>query len=57
MITFAAEKVIMEDLVLTPKEKDLIRQIRNYRRAFPNGARALEMDIMDLVYELMEEGE
>lgn len=39
---------------LTEKEKDLIRQIRNYRNAYPNGARVLEQDILDLVYELME---
>lgn len=38
----------------TEKEKDLIYQIRNYRRAYPNGAKNLERHIMDLVYELME---
>lgn len=40
---------------LTEKEKDLIESIRNYRRAFPNGKRNLEIVIMDLVYELMDE--
>lgn len=39
---------------LTEKEKELIRQIRNYRSAYPNGARVLEQDILDMVYELME---
>lgn len=39
----------------TEKEKDLIQQIRNYRRAYPNGARNLEIAIFDLVYELMEQ--
>lgn len=36
------------------KEKELIEAIRNYRKAYPNGARVLEIYIMDLVYELME---
>lgn len=40
---------------LTEKEKDLIETIRNYRRAYPNGARPLEQLILELVYELMEE--
>lgn len=35
------------------KEQELIEAIRNYRRAYPNGARELEIYIMDLVYELM----
>ena len=39
----------------TEKEKDLIYQIRNYRKAYPNGARNLEINIFDLVYELMEQ--
>lgn len=39
----------------TEKENDLIQLIRNYRRAYPNGARVLEQEIMELVYELMEE--
>lgn len=38
----------------TDKEKELIQVIRNYRNAYPNGARNLEIYIMDLVYELME---
>lgn len=38
----------------TEKEKELIEAIRNYRKAYPNGARELEFYIMDLVYELME---
>jgi hypothetical protein len=38
----------------TEKEDDLIRLIRNYRRAYPNGARVLEQEILELVYELME---
>ena len=36
------------------KEQELIEAIRNYRKAYPNGARGLEIYIMDLVYELME---
>lgn len=39
---------------LTKKEEDLIEAIRNYRRAYPNGAREFEIYIMALVYELME---
>lgn len=37
------------------KEKELIQAIRNYRRAYPNGQKNLEIYIMDLVYELMED--
>lgn len=39
---------------LTEDEKELIRLIRNYRKAFPNGARMLEREILELVYQLME---
>lgn len=39
---------------LTDKEEELIQAIRNYRRAYPNGLRNLEIYIMDLVYELMD---
>ncbi len=39
----------------TEKEKDLIYQIRNYRKAYPNGAVTLEREIIGLVYELMEQ--
>jgi hypothetical protein len=28
--------------------------LRNYRRAYPNGARNMEIYIMDMVYDLME---
>ncbi|MDD7272824.1 MAG: hypothetical protein PUG96_02505 [Prevotellaceae bacterium] len=38
----------------TEKEDELIQAIRNYRRAYPNGQRNLEIYILDLVYELME---
>jgi len=38
----------------TEKEEELIQALRNYRRAYPNGERNLEIYIMDLVYELME---
>lgn len=36
------------------KEKELIEALRNYRRAYPNGQKNLEIYIMDLVYELMD---
>lgn len=39
----------------TEKERELIEALRNYRRAYPNGSRSLEVYIMDLVYELMEQ--
>ncbi|WP_256438741.1 hypothetical protein [Prevotella sp. oral taxon 475] len=39
----------------TEKEDELIQAIRNYRRAYPNGERNLEIYILDLVYELMEQ--
>lgn len=42
---------------LTDKEEELIQAIRNYRRAYPNGEKNLEIYIMDLVYELMEMNE
>jgi len=38
----------------TEKEDELIQAIRNYKRAYPNGKRALEAYIMDLLYELMD---
>lgn len=38
----------------TEKEDELIQALRNYRNAYPNGERNLEIYIMDLVYELME---
>lgn len=61
MIIFAASNLnkhyIMELEDLTEKEKDLIANIRNYRRAYPNGKRNLEIAILDLVYELMDERE
>lgn len=38
----------------TRKEDDLIQAIRNYRKAYPNGQRNLEIYIMDLLYELMD---
>ena len=40
---------------LTRKEEYLIEQIRNYRKAYPNGSQMLEADILGTVYELMEE--
>ncbi len=40
---------------LTKQEEELIKQLRNYRKAYPNGAKMLEIEIMDLVYELMEQ--
>ena len=38
----------------TAKEDELIQAIRNYRKAYPNRERNLEIYIMDLLYELME---
>ncbi len=38
----------------TDKEVELIQALRNYRKAYPNGSRNLEIYIMDLVYELMD---
>ncbi len=39
---------------LTEDEKELIRLILNFRKAFPNGAKMLEREILELVYQLME---
>lgn len=39
----------------TEKEDELIQAIRNYRRAYPNGAIELEASIMGLFYDLMEQ--
>ncbi len=44
--------IIME---VNEKERELIEALRNYRKAFPNGQKNLEIYIMDLVYELMED--
>lgn len=41
-------------MAYSKKEKELIEAIRNYKKAYPNGARQLEIYIMDLVYELMD---
>lgn len=38
----------------TEKENELIQAIRNYRKAYPNGARELENYVMELLYDLME---
>jgi len=40
---------------LTRKEEYLIEQIRNCRKAYPNGSQMLEADILGTVYEQMEE--
>ena len=39
---------------VTEKERHLILALRNYRRAYPNRARNMEIYIMDMVYDLME---
>lgn len=38
---------------ITTTEWELIRSIRNYRNAYPNGERMMKLEIMDLVDELM----
>lgn len=38
----------------TEIEKELINLIRNYRRAYPNGAKMLEREIIEFVYDLMD---
>lgn len=55
MIIFAVSNLIKQVMDYTEKEDELIQAIRNYRKAYPNGARSLEIYIMDLVYELMEQ--
>lgn len=39
---------------ITEEEWQLINAIRNYRKAYPNGARMLEREINDLIDELMD---
>lgn len=39
---------------ITEEEWQLINAIRNYRRAYPNGARMLKTEIQDLLNELMD---
>ncbi|WP_019035403.1 hypothetical protein [Prevotella amnii] len=39
----------------TEKEDELIQLIRNYRRAYLNGAKMMEREIIEFVYELMEQ--
>lgn len=54
MITFAVSN-LTKYMKYTEKEDELIQAIRNYRKAYPNGQRNMEIYIMDLVYELMEQ--
>ena len=56
MIIFAMSKQ-QNSMEYTENEKELIRLIRNYRRAYPNGAKMLEREIIGLVYDLMEGGQ
>lgn len=44
----------MDNMDYTEEEKDLIEQIRNYRRAYPNGAEAMEQLILATLYDLMD---
>ena len=39
---------------ISDKEWELIALLRNYRRAYPNGARMLEAEIQDVLDELMD---
>lgn len=43
-----------QELELTEAEVDLIASIRNYKAAYPNGAKELEHYILMLLYELMD---
>ena len=47
-------KLNENNYINSSKIDELIQAIRNYRRAYPNGQRNLEIYILDLVYELME---
>lgn len=53
MTIFALSKQ-QNNMEYTENEKELIQLIRNYRRAYPNGAKMLEREIIELVYDLME---
>lgn len=53
MTIFAVSKQ-QNKMEYTENEKELIRLIRNYRSAYPNGAKMLECEIIELVYDLME---
>lgn len=44
----------MKTLELTEMEADLINAIRNYKKAYPNGAVELEWYIRNLFDELLE---
>lgn len=57
MITFALSNKKGNKMEFTDEERDLIEQIRNYRRAYPNGARELEREILATPYDLMEKAE
>lgn len=54
MIIFALSKQQIIIMEYTENEEELIRLIRNYRSAYPNGAKMLEREIIELVYDLME---
>lgn len=44
----------MKTKQITEEEWELLQCLRNYRRAYPNGAKMLKAEIFDLVYELMD---
>lgn len=44
----------MESKEITAEEWYLIKCIRNYRNAYPNGARTLEKEIIETLDELMD---
>lgn len=44
----------MELKEITAEEWYLIKSIRNYRNAYPNGARTLKAEIQELLNELMD---
>lgn len=53
-VTIFALSKQQNNMEYTENEKELIQLIRNYRRAYPNGAKMLEREIIELVYDLME---
>lgn len=44
----------MQAQEITAEEWQLIQTIRNYRKAYPNGARMLKTEIQELLNELMD---
>lgn len=44
----------MVEMLVTEEEKELIETIRNYRNAYPNGEKMMEIEIDEMLSSLMK---